>query len=97
MNVNVEYSSSSLLLSVWPILTDYLSIWLISHREFPFFNYPSLPNATQPDYSIIDLIIFLRFPLYGFYSGEKITDKNFWSVLILTGYNHWSVKNIGHH
>ena len=29
---------------------------------------------------------FLRFPLFGFYSGEKkITDKHFWSVLVLVG------------
>ena len=34
-------------------------------------NYPSLPNATQPDYGIIDLVTFLRFPLFGFYSEEK--------------------------
>ena len=53
--------------------------------KFPFFNYPSLPNAVPPDYGIINLIILLRFPLFGFYSGEKITDKNFWSVLILVG------------
>ena len=42
--------------------------------KFPFFNYPFLSNAAQPDYGIINLIIF---PLFGFYSGEKITDKNF--------------------
>ena len=48
----------------------------MSHRKSPFFNYPSLPNATQPDYGIINLIIFLRFPLFGVYSGEKISDKN---------------------
>ena len=58
---------------------------MISRRKFPFYNYPSLLNATQPDYDIINLIIFLRFPLFGFYSGEKITDENFWSVLILVG------------
>ena len=54
--------------------------------KFTFFNYPSLPNATQPDYVIINLIyLFKRFLLFGFCSGEKITDKNFWSVLILVG------------
>ena len=42
-----------------------------------FLNHPSPPNATQPYYGIINLIIFLRFSLYGFYSGEKITDNNF--------------------
>ena len=57
--------------------------WLISRRKFPFFNYPSLPNSTQPDYGITNLIVFLRFPIFGFYSGEKITDNNFWSELIL--------------
>ena len=52
--------------------------------KFHFFNHHSLPNATQPDYGIINLIIFfLRFPLFRFYSKEKITDKNFWSILIL--------------
>ena len=45
--------------------------------KFPFFNFPSLPNAAQPDYGITNLIIFLRTPLFGFHSGEKITDKNF--------------------
>ena len=45
--------------------------------KFLFFNYASLPNATQPDYGIINLIISLIFPLFGFYSGEEITDKNF--------------------
>ena len=50
--------------------------------KFPFFNYPSLTNAAQSDYGIT---IFLRFPLFGFYSGERITDKNFWLVLILVG------------
>ena len=44
--------------------------------KFLFFNYPSLPNAAQPDYGIINLMIFLRFSLFGFYSGEKINDKN---------------------
>ena len=58
--------------------------------RFPFFNYLSLTNPTQPDYGIINLIIFLRFPLFGFYSGEKKTDKNFRSVLILDGEKHWS-------
>ena len=53
--------------------------------KFLFFNNPSLTNAAQPDYGIINLIIFLRFPLFGFYSGEKITDKHFWLVLILVG------------
>ena len=28
----------------------------ISRRKFPFFNYPSLPNGTQPDYGIMNLI-----------------------------------------
>ena len=28
----------------------------ISRRKFPFFNYPSLPNVTQPDYGIMNLI-----------------------------------------
>ena len=65
--------------------------------KFTFFNYPSLAKITQPDYGIINLIIFLRFPLFGFYSGEKIIDKKFWSVLILVGYNYWSCKNIDNH
>ena len=77
ININVE---------VFFFFTTTVSVpdqfWLISRRKFPFFNYPSLPNATQPYYRII---FFLRFPLFGFYLGEKITDKNFWSELILVG------------
>ena len=53
--------------------------WLFFFFLVSFFNYPSLPNATQPDYGIINLIyVFLRFPLFGFYSGENI-----YSFLIL--------------
>ena len=26
--------------------------------EFPFFNYPSLPKAAQPDYGMINMIIW---------------------------------------
>ena len=54
---------------------------------FPSFNYPSLPNATKPDYGITNLIIFLKISVicFFFYSGEKKTDKNFWSVLVLVG------------
>ena len=53
--------------------------------DFPFLTtFPEhLTNPTQPDCGIINLIIFLRFPLFGFYSGEKITNQNFQSVLIL--------------
>ena len=43
--------------------------WLISRCKFPFFNDLSVPNTTQPDYGINSL----RFPLFGFYSAEKIT------------------------
>ena len=56
----------------------------------PFFNYLSITKPTQPDYAIINLIFFLRFPSFGFYSGEQITDKNFWSVLILVREKYWS-------
>ena len=45
--------------------------WQISRRKFPFFNYPPLPNTTQPDYGEISLLSFL---LFGFYSREKIAD-----------------------
>ena len=69
----------------WSVLTDRPPFWLLSHRKFSFFNYPSLPSATQPDYGIINLNFFLRFPLFGFHSRENITDKNFWYVLILVG------------
>ena len=76
-------SSSSLLLSV--VEHDCKICFFYKHMnndmthfsflfKFPFFNYPFLSNAAQPDYGIINLIIF---PLFGFYSGEKITDKNF--------------------
>ena len=86
-------SSSSLLLSVndqfWMIrrrVTDWF--WLISFNDkcsffitaFFFFN------------STI-IVITKRFPLFGFYSGEKTTDRNFWSVLILVGEKYWSPKN----
>ena len=74
-------SSFSLLLSVQLTNFDLLAPVLTDHpRIFPFFNYPSLPNATQPDCGIIKSDnFFLIFPLFGFYSGEEITDKNFWS------------------
>ena len=54
INVNVEVFFFTTTVSV----TDQL--WLITRPKFPFFNYPSLPNATQPDYGIINLIIFLK-------------------------------------
>ena len=60
-------------------------------------NYPSLPNATQPDYGIVDLVTFLRFPLFGFLFRRKITDKKFWSELILVGQSCWAGKYVGHH
>ena len=44
-----------------------------------------IPYREKKNYGIINLIFFLRFSLPGFYSGEKIIDKNFWSVLILVG------------
>ena len=71
----------------------FLFFWI-----FPFFNYPSLPNAAaQADYGMINQIVFLRFPSFAFYSREKMADKNFWSVLILVGQNYWSGENIGHY
>ena len=46
--------------------------------KFLSFNCPALPNATQPDCSITNLTFcFFWFPLFGFYSGEKLIDKNF--------------------
>ena len=55
------------------------TIWLI----FLFFlSFPSLPNVAQPDHGIINLIIFLRYLLFGFYSREKIADKNLLFVII---------------
>ena len=52
ISVNVEVFFFTTTVSV----TDQL--WLISRRKFPFFNYLSLPNPTQRDYGIINLIIF---------------------------------------
>ena len=47
--------------------------------SFVFFNYPSLPNATQPDQSDYGIInhIFLRFRLFGFYQEKKYLIKYF--------------------
>ena len=50
--------------------------------------------SSKKNYGIINLIFFLRFSLPGFDSGEKIIDKNFWSVLILVGEKYQSpLKN----
>ena len=49
----------------------------------PFLNYPSLPNAAQPDYGNNKSDNFLL--LFDFYPGEKLADKIFWSVLVLVG------------
>ena len=83
INVNVEVffifiTTVGVTDQFWLIsrVTDWF--WLISFDELQL-PYPSLPNATQPDYGIINLIyVFLRFPLFGFYSGENI-----YSFLIL--------------
>ena len=53
INVNVE-----VLLLFTTTVSVAEQIWLISRRKFPFFNYSSLSNATQPDYGITNLIIF---------------------------------------
>ena len=45
--------------------------WLISRSKFPFFNYPSIPKATQPDYRIINLIIFKDFRYLVFIQEKK--------------------------
>ena len=35
--------------------------------KFPSFNHPSLPNATEPDYGITNLIIFLKISVICFF------------------------------
>ena len=81
INVNVEVFFFTTTVSV----TD--QFWLISHRKFPFFNYTSLPNATEPDFSIINLIIFFKISVIWF----LIRRKNNWEKL-LVGVNFSRVK-----
>ena len=79
------------------------NIWSDEMTPFSFlfkflsFNCPALPNATQPDYGITNLtFFFFWFPLFGFYSGEKIIDKiffvgvNFSQVKLFVGEKYWS-------
>ena len=65
--------------------------------KFPFFNYPSLPNAAQPYYGIINLITFLKVSIILFLFRRKKTDKK-----VLVDVNFSWVKllvreKIGHH
>ena len=39
--------------------------------KFPSFNYPSLPNATEPDYGIKNLIIFLKISVICFFFTQE--------------------------
>ena len=46
----------------------------MTHFSFLFkfpFNYPSLPNATQPDYGIINLITFFKISVICFLFRRK--------------------------
>ena len=81
INVSVEVFFFTATVGV----TDNFNWW--AAVTFSFLT--TIPYPT-PLTDIINLIIFLTFPLFGFYSGEKVTDKNFWSELILVGEKYWS-------
>ena len=76
--------------------------WLIFHffLNFPFLTILSYPTPLkQIWYNKSDNSI-LKFPLFGFYSGEKITDKNFfvgvsfsWAKLLIGEKYWWPLKN----
>ena len=75
-------------------VTDQL--WLISRRRCPFFNYPSLPNATQPGYGIINLIFFFKISVIWFLFRRKnnwckfLVGVNFTRVKLLVEEKYWS-------
>ena len=62
----------SIRLLLWNIWSDDM-IHFSFLFKFSFFNYPSLSNATQPDYGIINLNFFFKIFVVLFFLEENVT------------------------
>ena len=98
----VSSISSSKLKSSWKSSSSLLSLndqfWMIRRRVTDWFWLNSFNDSCSffiTAFFVFNstvIVITKRFPLFGFYSGEKTTDRNFWSVLILVGEKYWLPK-----